>query len=163
MTASITCICGYSGPGVADRNLTVCPICRTPSASPAAALPSAAPAPPATVAHPASAGQPTDAVRAAEPTVDRRGQPTVYRIPCPRGHVLKAGENMIGQQVVCPKCNEFFVLKISDSLEYQKEMRRLQHEKEAREAARWLRRAIVATVFVVASFAAMIAIKILMK
>ncbi len=70
---------------------------------------------------------------------------------------------MIGQQVVCPKCNEFFVLKISESLEYKKEMRRLQHEKEAREAARWLRRAIIATVFVVASFAAMIAIKLLLK
>jgi hypothetical protein len=157
MSPSITCICGYSGPAVADRNLTVCPICRTPSASPAAAMPppaSAAAAPSAPAAH---------AERQPEPAAGRHGQPTVYRIPCPRGHVLKAGENMIGQQVVCPKCNEFFVLKIGESLEYKKEMRRLQHEKEAREAARWLRRAIIATVFVVASFAAMIAIKLLLK
>lgn len=103
------------------------------------------------------------AVPGIEPADDHGTPPSAYRIPCPRGHVLKAGEHMLGQQVVCPTCNEFFVLKITDSLEYRKEMRRLQDEKEARDAARWLRRAILAAVFVVASFAVMLAIKIMMK
>ena len=70
---------------------------------------------------------------------------------------------MIGQQVVCPSCNEFFVLAITDSLEYKQEMQRRQDEKDARQAEQWLRWAIMAAVFVVASFIAMFAIKFLWR
>jgi len=107
----------------------------------------------------AAAPQPGAAVAPGEkPT-----KAVVYRIPCPRGHLLKAAEAMIGQQVVCPSCNEFFVLAITDSLEYKQEMQRRQDEKDARQAEQWLRWSIMAAVFVVASFIAMFAIKFLWR
>jgi hypothetical protein len=79
-----------------------------------------------------------------------------YRIPCPNGHVLKAREAWLGREMVCPQCNEPFVLQASNSLEYRKEQERRQAEADARKAAVWINRAIVAGVLVGLSFIAMI-------
>lgn len=66
---------------------------------------------------------------------------------------------MLGQQVFCPQCNEVFVLREADSLEHKKRQEILDREREVEQAKRWLKRAILAAVFVVLSFAVMIAIQ----
>jgi hypothetical protein len=48
----------------------------------------------------------------------------------------------MGRQMVCPKCNEPFVLKLTDSLEKREERRRREEREEAKFAKRWLTRAI---------------------
>jgi hypothetical protein len=72
-------------------------------------------------------------------------------IPCPRGHVLKVTQAMLGQRVVCPKCNEFFVLEAESSVERRREMDRLRHKQDSRRARQWLARALWAAVLVVVS------------
>lgn len=148
MSNSIACVCGYRGPSVTEGSRGVCPICRTPAAnaftppvapSPAAAAPKAAPKP---------EREPTQAKGSLH-----------FRIPCPRGHVLKAPATMLGQQVFCPQCNEVFVLRETDSLEHKRHQRMLDSELEAQQAKVWLQRAIMAAVFVVLSFAVMVAIQ----
>jgi hypothetical protein len=62
---------------------------------------------------------------------------------------------MIGQQAVCPTCNAVFELRLEDSREYQQEQELLRQQKEAEEAEKWLRRAIWAAVFIVASLIGM--------
>jgi transposase-like protein len=79
----------------------------------------------------------------------------MLRIPCPNGHVLKTKRSMLGQQVVCPSCNEFFTLEETASLEYKQEAaRRRAHEDEER-AQKWLWRAIYSAIFIVLSFIVM--------
>jgi hypothetical protein len=80
---------------------------------------------------------------------------TVYHVPCPNGHVLKVREDWLGREMICPTCNAPFVLQATQSLEYRKEEQRRQDEREARQAAVWLNRAIVAGVLIVLSFIAM--------
>ncbi len=63
---------------------------------------------------------------------------------------------MLGQRVVCPKCNQFFVLSADASLERKREMERLQHERDAKLARIWLSRAIWAAVVVVAALVGMV-------
>jgi uncharacterized Zn finger protein (UPF0148 family) len=84
-------------------------------------------------------------------------------IPCPRGHVLKVSESMLGQRVVCPKCNQFFVLAAEASVERRREMDRLRHEQDTRRARLWLSRAIWAAVLVVVSLASLIVVSALPK
>ncbi len=143
MSDSITCICGYRGPSVAEAGRPVCPICRTPAETgrqrPAAPPPFAI-APAAT--PPAAA--------AARPS-----GPKYYRLACPNGHKLKVGTAMIGQQAVCPTCNAVFELRLEDSREYQREQDALRQRKEAEAAEKWLKRAIWAAVFIVASLIGM--------
>jgi uncharacterized Zn finger protein (UPF0148 family) len=84
-------------------------------------------------------------------------------IPCPRGHVLKVNQAMLGQRVVCPKCNEFFVLAAEASVERRREMDRLRHEQDTRRARLWLARALWAAVLVVVSFTVLIVVSALPK
>lgn len=84
-------------------------------------------------------------------------------IPCPRGHVLKVTQSMLGQRVVCPKCNDFFVLTAEDSVERKRETDRLRHEDDARRAKRWLARALWAAVLVVVSLVCLIVVSALPK
>ncbi|MCE9629304.1 MAG: hypothetical protein K8S94_01100 [Planctomycetia bacterium] len=79
-----------------------------------------------------------------------------YRIPCPNGHVLKARDEWLGREMVCPTCNEPFVLRATDSLEYRKEQKLRQDAADARQAQVWLKRAIFAGVIVVLSFVVMV-------
>jgi hypothetical protein len=104
MSERISCACGYSGPGRAEGDLLVCPLCG-------------------------------ELAPVAE--VER-----LWRIPCPQGHVFNAPESWMGRQMVCPKCNEPFVLKLTDSLEKREERRRRQEREETKFAKRWLTRAI---------------------
>lgn len=151
MSKPITCICGYRGPSVMEGARTVCPICRTPASGRTAASPAAAPTAFAPPPPPAPAAAPTASSAAA--------QRTSYRIPCPRGHVLKTPASMLGQQVFCPQCNEVFVLRETDSLEHRRVREKLDREREQEQAQRWLKRAIMAAVFVVLSFAVMISLQ----
>ena len=84
-------------------------------------------------------------------------------IPCPRGHVLNVTEAMLGQRVVCPKCNDFFVLAAEASVERRREMDRLRHEQDSRRARLWLARAVWAAVLVVLSLVSLIVISALPK
>ena len=84
-------------------------------------------------------------------------------IPCPRGHVLKVTQSMLGQRVVCPKCNDFFVLAAEASVESRREMDRLRHEEDNRRARRWLSRAIWAAVLVVVALVTLIVVSALPK
>jgi hypothetical protein len=85
-------------------------------------------------------------------------EPTLYRIPCPRGHVLKAREDMLGQQVCCPECSEFFVLRASDSVEFRRQQALRRAEAEEQRARAWLKTAIWAAVLIFISFVAMLII-----
>ena len=84
-------------------------------------------------------------------------------IPCPRGHVLKVTQSMLGQRVVCPKCNDFFVLSADASVERRREMDRLRHEQDARRARLWLARALWAAALVVVSLVSLIVVSSLPK
>jgi hypothetical protein len=148
MADSITCICGYRGPSVPEGGFQVCPICRG-----RVRAAGGWPTPP--TGGPAVADTPDDDADAAGPAAD---EPTSYRIPCPNGHVLKAREDMLGEQVCCPHCNEFFILRASDSIEFRRQQARRQAEAEARAARAWLERAIVAAVIIGLSFIAMLVI-----
>ena len=87
----------------------------------------------------------------------------VLHIPCPRGHVLKVTQAMLGQRVVCPKCNDFFVLAADASVERRREMERLMHEDDTRRARQWLARALWAAVLVVVSLVSLIIVSALPK
>lgn len=143
MSESVTCICGYRGPSVPEGGRPVCPICRTPvetgrprpaAPPPVAAAPKAAPAP---------------------AVAPRPSGPKFYRIACPKGHNLKVGPAMIGQQAVCPTCNTVFELRLEDSREYQREQAALRQQKEIEDAEKWLKRAIWAAIFIGASLLGM--------
>ena len=67
-------------------------------------------------------------------------------MPCPKGHVFRAPESWMGKTMICPNCNEQFILQISDSLEKKEERRRRQEQEEAKFAKKWLTRAIAAAV-----------------
>ena len=84
-------------------------------------------------------------------------------IPCPRGHVLKVTQAMLGQRVVCPKCNDFFVLSAEASVERSREMDRLRHEDDTRRARLWLARALWAAALVVVSLVSLIVVSALPK
>jgi len=88
---------------------------------------------------------------------------TAYRIPCPRGHVLKAGEHMLGQRVVCPECNDVFLLRREDSLEERKQQEKARRAEEERLAKLWLSRAIWAAAFIVVSLVGMIALSFVFR
>ena len=79
-----------------------------------------------------------------------------YRIPCPRGHVLTARDEWLGREMVCPQCNEPFVLRATDSLEYRKAQKQRQEETDARQSQVWLHRAVIAGVIVILSFVVMV-------
>lgn len=76
-------------------------------------------------------------------------RPEVLRILCPRGHVLPVNAGLVGQRLVCPKCNESFVPSADDSIERRREAERLRQEREERWARDWLMRSIWAAVIVV--------------
>ena len=136
MSENIACmLCGYQGPSVLGVGGATCPLCRAqPSGSIDSSLESATPQ-----------------------------RPKTYSIPCPKGHLLTASETMLDEQAVCPTCNAFFVLRITDSLEYRKQQKKQQEEREDREAQIWLKRAIWAAVLVVASLIFMIALSLVYR
>jgi hypothetical protein len=62
---------------------------------------------------------------------------------------------MLGQQVVCPSCNEVFVLEETASLEYKQEAARRRAREDEERAQKWLWRAIYSAIFIVLSFIVM--------
>lgn len=83
-----------------------------------------------------------------------------YRIPCPNGHMLRAKEGWMGREMVCPQCNEPFVLRMDDSVEFREFRRKRQDERDAKKAQAWLNRAITAAVIIVLSFVVMIILSV---
>lgn len=149
MAESITCICGYRGPSVPEGDFQVCPICRgRVRGSGWSGLDAESEASGDSESPPADHDD--DALRPEEPTI--------YRIPCPQGHVLKAREDMLGEQVCCPHCNEFFVLRATDSVEFRRQQAKLRAEAEERAARAWLTRAIWAAAIIGVSFIIMLVI-----
>lgn len=176
----ISCTCGYRGAGIADGATIVCPICRipvatappapapaapppqTPSFAPPPAPPGGLRMPPPPGALPAAAPPARPPVAAAAPVADwvvpaaaDRDNEGVLRIPCPNGHVLKTKRSRLGQQVVCPTCNEFFVLEETESLEYKQEAARRRAREDEERAQKWLWRAIYSAIFIALSFIVM--------
>lgn len=160
MSASSACVCGYQGPTVFEGSQPVCPICRTPVTHGGGRVP-----PPPTPSSPS----PGSSGASPRPDVDNEfdafktpgpSSPKVYRIPCPNNHILKAKESMLGQQVVCPECNEFFVLELRNSLEQRKEDARRRADREEQLAKLWLKRAIWAAVIIVLSFIVMVVLSL---
>jgi len=72
-------------------------------------------------------------------------------------------ESMMGQRVVCPKCNEFFVLAAEESVERRRERDRAREEADARRARRWLARALWAAAFVVLALVTLVVVSALPK
>jgi hypothetical protein len=160
MAESITCICGYRGPSVPEGDFQVCPICRgRVRGSGWSGLDAASEA-----AEAAEESAESETLPAGFDDDDddslRPEEPTIYRIPCPQGHVLKAREDMLGEQVCCPHCNEFFVLRATDSVEFRRRQAKLRTEAEERAAQAWLKRAIWAAVIIGVSFIIMLVISL---
>jgi hypothetical protein len=85
----------------------------------------------------------------------------MWRVPCPKGHVFRAPESWMGRKMVCPDCNEMFVLQVSDSLERKEELRKRQEREEAKFAKMWLNRAIAAAVLFGLLLVAMIVMSVI--
>ncbi len=85
----------------------------------------------------------------------------MWRVPCPKGHVFRAPESWMGRKMVCPDCNEMFILQVSDSLEKKEELRRRQELEEAKFAKIWLQRAIAAAVLFGLLLVAMIVMSVI--
>ena len=73
----------------------------------------------------------------------------VLRILCPNGHVLPVSAALVGQRLVCPKCNASFVPSADDSVDRRRELERLRAEREEQRARDWLARAMWAAIIVV--------------
>lgn len=179
MTDIISCICGYRGAPVVEDGRTICPLCQGRVKSIELDLPDdgrprrrrfrlpgeeeeepeadqAAVPWPADASAAGSATRPdADDADGGLPDLDAAASIT-YRIPCPKGHVLDVREELLGQQVVCPDCNTFFVLRATDSLEYRKEQKRRQRIADERRAESWLKIAIWAAVIIGLSFIVML-------
>jgi uncharacterized Zn finger protein (UPF0148 family) len=174
MSDVISCICGYRGTAIVEDGRTVCPLCHGRVKSIELDMPDdgrprrrqfrlpgeEAVEEPPVAAWPPDAGEPV----ADEPpdpldiAAEQPEGPVVYHIPCPKGHVLDVREDLLGQQVVCPDCNTFFVLRATDSVEYRKEQTRRRQAADERRAESWLKIAIWAAVVIGFSFVVMIII-----
>jgi hypothetical protein len=67
----------------------------------------------------------------------------------------------MGRKMVCPDCNEMFILQVSDSLERKEELRKRQEQEEAKFAKMWLQRAIWAAVLFGLLLVAMIVMSVM--
>ncbi len=171
MTVIIKCICGYIGPSQVGELAIRCPLCCLPATADTgfdgdesfAVDPrkSASSKAKMDVVSAAMDGTESRAFNPLEPLAAEPSQstkPTIYRIPCPNGHIHKIQEKMLGTQMVCTKCNAAYLPKITDSQEYRQEMNRRQDEKDAKQAKLWLLWAIVAAVCIVLFFVALIVV-----
>ncbi|HWC88035.1 MAG TPA: hypothetical protein VG433_00205 [Pirellulales bacterium] len=149
-----------------------CPLCGAvflipmlpQSAPPAAAVnplhdlePAPAPPPPP---PPAAAEPPPPAVQEAPPPeppkVEQPIQPRVFRIACPKGHILETPSDMVGQQALCPYCNTQFELRYEDSVEYQEEQAAVKLRREQEINRLWVKWSIGAVIVVLVMFLGMI-------
>ncbi|HEY5312965.1 MAG TPA: hypothetical protein VIK18_10620 [Pirellulales bacterium] len=147
-----------------------CPLCGAvflipmlpQSAPPAAAanpLQDLAPAPPPPP-PPAAAEPPPPAAQQAPPPeppkVEEPPEPRVFRIACPKGHILETPSDMVGQQALCPYCNTQFELRYEDSTEYQEEQAANKLRREQEMNRLWVKWSIYAVIVVVVMFLGMI-------
>lgn len=76
-------------------------------------------------------------------------EPRVYRIPCPKGHELQTPEDMLGQDALCPICQEQFTLRYEGSIEFHEERAAAEARRQERINKAALRWSIGAAVFVI--------------
>ena len=138
MSKLISCECGYQGMGMVAGLRTVCPMCsRTPAQN---TLPAESKA----------------VVNPAHLTASAQNTSGIFQIPCPRGHLLKMPTHLLEQQVVCPKCDEFFIARNADSIESRAEADRLEQQRSSKLASRWLMVSIAMAGLVIAGLLIMI-------
>lgn len=164
---------GYGAPGVAQPGVVASPA-GAPAPSTATAMPvwggpsfgppaseTAAPPSPTGVAV-AAEGQPPaeNPPPAEEPAAQQPEEERIVRILCPNKHELHTPMDMIGMEALCPQCNEQFLLRYEDSIEYVEERKaaRLQREEAFNKAA--LKWSIIAAVVVVLALVVMIVMAI---
>lgn len=120
MSKLISCECGYQGMGMVAGLRMVCPMCSRTAAQ------NTFPAESKAVVNPAHL------------TASSQNTAGIFQIPCPRGHLLKMPTHLLEQQVVCPKCDEFFIARKADSIESRAEADRLEQQRSSKLASRWL-------------------------
>ena len=64
--------------------------------------------------------------------------------------------HLLEQQVVCPKCDEFFIARKADSIESRAEADRLEQQRSSKLASRWLMVSIAMAGLVIAGLLIMI-------
>jgi len=99
-----------------------------------------------------SGSSPAEPSKPAAPPAEEK----LLHIPCPRGHILETPEDMLQTLVACPTCNEQFVLRNEDSLEFKEKKAKLDQLAEEKLGKTWLTWAIVAAVVVVLGLIGMI-------
>jgi len=145
-----------------------CPLCGSvflipmlPQSAPQAAtmnpLHDLEPAPPPPPPPPAAAAPPPpqEAPPPEPPKVEEPPEPRVFRIACPKGHILETPSDMMGQQALCPYCNTQFELRVEDSVEYQEEQAAAKLRREEEINKLWVKWSIRAVIFVVVMFVGM--------
>jgi hypothetical protein len=97
----------------------------------------------ATAAEPCDQAGPSVPDDASEPE-----EPSLYRIPCPSGHELQTPADMLGQQAMCPYCNQQFLLRREDSVEYKAHQAEMRRRREERLNEFWYKWSIRAAIMV---------------
>jgi hypothetical protein len=119
-----------------------CPVCQVLFLIPA---PVAAAAPPASNMMFA----PRDGAGGAPAFVaDAPAEPEILHIPCPRGHELEVPPDMLDTEVLCPQCNEQFVLLAANSVEHKRRKEMQAQLREERAGKFYLNFAITMAVLV---------------
>ncbi|MDX1962063.1 MAG: hypothetical protein SFX18_02855 [Pirellulales bacterium] len=80
----------------------------------------------------------------------------ILHIPCPKGHILETGDDMLDQDVLCPFCETQFRLKYANSLESRKKVEEELAIRDARSGDFWLKAAIGLAIVVLAGLVGMI-------
>lgn len=75
--------------------------------------------------------------------------PEILHIPCPAGHILDTPEEMLDQEVLCPKCGVQFRLRRKDSVEFKKKKEEQDELRQIKLGNQWASYAIAAAVLVV--------------
>ena len=85
----------------------------------------------------------SDPIDATKPNDD-----DLLHIPCPNGHLLDTPRDMLDQEVMCPHCDAQFLLRETDSEEYQRRRAQQLEARDAKIGKLWLNFAIVTGVLV---------------
>jgi hypothetical protein len=81
----------------------------------------------------------------------------IVTVPCPNGHPIQSAYSHMGQEILCPRCGEQFVLRYTDSLEYRRD-KEVKEQAAARKLGKtWFTWAVVAACGVVVLLVALIA------
>jgi hypothetical protein len=97
----------------------------------------------------------------APPVPEAPAEERIVRILCPNRHELHTPMDMIGMEALCPQCNEQFLLRYEDSLEYIEERQAARHRREEAFNKAALKYSIIAAVIVVLALIVMIVMAVM--